>query len=137
MIPADTSINKATESWLGWLAGREISEVINKSNQEKRFENFNATVSKIECIKAMIHYQERTHLQQTSFGVRYIDIFHHLIEVGDNLYDQNKKYFGFIQGFGISNALIMSPDIKTLRKTPTGAAIPVPTITQIFSTTTV
>ena len=31
----------------------------------------------------------------------------------------------------------MSPDIETLCKTPTGAAVPVTTITQILSTTTV
>ena len=29
----------------------------------------------------------------------------------------------------------MSPDIETLYKTPTGAAVPVPKITQILSTT--
>ena len=93
------------------------------------FENFNATVSKIDCIKAMVHYQETARLQRASFVVRKINIFHSLIEVGYTLYEKNAKEFGFIQGFGISTAVIMSPDIKTLCKTPTGSAIPVPTIT--------
>ena len=44
---------------------------------------------------------------------------------------------GFIQGLGISTAVIMSPYIETLCKKPTGAAVPVPTITQILCTTTV
>ena len=69
--------------------------------------------------------------------MRKINIFHHLIKVGDTLYDQNSKEFGFIQGFGSSTALIMSPDINTLCKTLIGAAVTVPTIKQIFSTTTV
>ena len=69
--------------------------------------------------------------------MRKINIFHHLIKVGDTLYDQNAKEFGFIQGFGITTAVIMSPYIEIFCKTPTGAAVPVPTITQIVSTTTV
>ena len=114
MSTSDTSSNKATESWLDWFVGREISEVINKSNQEKHFETFNATVSTIDFIKAMFQYQETAHLQRESFGVRKINIFHHLIKVGDTLYDQNTKEFGFIQGLGSSTAVIMSLDIKTL-----------------------
>ena len=54
MITADTSINKAIELWLDWFVGRESSEVINKSNQEKLFETFNATVSNIDRIKTMV-----------------------------------------------------------------------------------
>ena len=38
MSTADTKRNKETESWLDWFVGRERSEVINKSNQEKPFE---------------------------------------------------------------------------------------------------
>ena len=91
MSTEDTSRNKETESWLNWFVGRERSQVINKSNQEKKFETFNATVSKIDCIKAMVQYQEIAHLQGASFGVRKIKILHHLIEVGDTLYDQNAK----------------------------------------------
>ena len=125
MSTANTSSNKATESWLDWFVGRESSEVNNKLNQEKLFETFNVTVSKIDCIKAMVQYHETAHLQQESFGVRKINIFHHLIKVGDNLYNRNEKEFGFIQGFGSSTAVIMSPDIKTLCKTPRGAAVPV------------
>ena len=103
-----------------------LSRVINRSNQDKRFETFNGN-----------KYQETAHLQRASFGVRKINIFHHLIEVGDTLYDQNEKEFGFIQGFSILTAVIMSPDIETLFKSPTGASVPVPTITQILSTATV
>ena len=51
MSTADTSSNKPTESWLDWFVGRESREVINKSNKEKNFETFDATVSKIDCIK--------------------------------------------------------------------------------------
>ena len=91
MSTADTSSNKATESWSSWFLGRESSGVINKWNQEKCFETFNATVSKIDCINAMVQYQETAHLQRAGFGVRKINIFHHLIEVGDTLYDQNEK----------------------------------------------
>ena len=54
MSTADNSIKKAIESWLNLFVGRESSEVINKSNQEKLFETFNATVSKIDCIKSMV-----------------------------------------------------------------------------------
>ena len=82
----------------------------------------------------MVQYQETAHLQRAIFGVRKIIIFHHIIEVGDTLYDQNEKEIWFIQGLGSSTAVIMSPDIETLRKTPTGAAVPVPTITQMFIT---
>ena len=57
MSTADTSRNKVTESWLDWFVVRESREVINKSNQEKLFETFNATVSKIDCIKEMVQYQ--------------------------------------------------------------------------------
>ena len=91
MSTADNIRNKETESWLDWFVGRESSKVINKSNQEKLFENFNATVSKTDCIKAMVQYQETAHLQRESFGVRKINIFHQLIEVGDTLYNQNEK----------------------------------------------
>ena len=66
-----------------------------------------------------------------------INIFHNLIKVGDTLYNQNAKEFGFIQGFGVLTAVITSPDIETLCKTPTGASVPVPTITTFLSTTTV
>ena len=43
---ADNISNKATELQLDWFVGREIRKVMNKSNQEKPLENFNATVSK-------------------------------------------------------------------------------------------
>ena len=85
----------------------------------------------------MVQYQETDHLQRASFGVSKINIFHQLIEVGDTLYEQNAKEFGFIQGFGVSTAVIMSPYIKTLCKTPTGAAVLVPKIKMFLSTTTV
>ena len=116
MSTADTSSNKSTESWLDWFVGRESSEVINKSNQQKLFETFNANVLKIDCIKAIVQFQETAHLQRASFGVRKINIFHHLIEVGDTLYDQNEEEFGCIQCFGILTAVIMSTDIETLLK---------------------
>ena len=91
MRTADTSSNKATESCLDCFVGRESIEVINKSNQDKRFETFNATVSKIDSIKEMVQYQETAHLQQAIFGVRKIKIFYHLIKLGDTIYDQNTK----------------------------------------------
>ena len=69
--------------------------------------------------------------------MRKINIFHHLIKLRNTIYDQKGKKIGFIQGFGILTAVIMSPDIDTLCKTHKGAAVPVPTITQIFCTTTV
>ena len=69
--------------------------------------------------------------------MRKINIFHKLVEVGDTLYNQNAKEFGFIQCFSISTAVNMSPDIETLCKKPIGAAVLVPTITQIVSTTIV
>ena len=46
MRTADTSTNKATEPWLDCFVEIENSEVISKSNQEKIYEIFNATVSK-------------------------------------------------------------------------------------------
>ena len=91
MRAADTSSKKSKRIMVGLVVGRESSEGINKTNQEKLFETFNATVSKIDCIKAMVHYQATAHLQQASFGVMEINIFHHHIEVGDTLYDQNAK----------------------------------------------
>ena len=59
----------------------------------------------------MFQYQETADLQQASFGVRKKEIFHHLIKVRDTLYGQSAKEFGFIQGFGSSTAVIISPDI--------------------------
>jgi hypothetical protein len=126
--------NDKIDSWTEWFQSRESGKEIDMSNQETLFNTFNSTVSKSNCIEAVVNHDETAFLHTASFGRGNVAVFHHLTVVGQNIYNRNGTIeYGFIQGLGKDTAISMTPDIDTLFSEPNGAAVPVPSPTALLS----
>ena len=100
-MSADSS--STPNNWVSWFNNRESAEKINKSNQEKLFSTFDASILKSDCIEAISTHIETVYLMKENFGTKRVNLFHHLIVVGGTLYDSSTKEYGFIQGLGEKN----------------------------------
>ena len=126
--------NNNVNSWTEWFQSRESGTEIDKSNQETLFDTFKSTVSKSNCIDAVVNHDEKAFLHAASFGKGNVAVFHHLTVVGRNIYNRNNDTkYGFIQGLGNDSAVAMTPDIDTLFKDPEGVAVAVPSPTALLS----
>ena len=132
-----TRNNNEIKSWFDWFQSRESVTRINQSNQETLFDTFNATVSKIDCIEAVLKHNETAYIHKASFGEGSINIFHHLHAVGGTIYDPNGKEYGFIQGIGKDTAFPMKPDMDILFKNPNQTAVATPAPTHILNVSSV
>jgi hypothetical protein len=128
--------NTSIKTWQDWFNSRGSGKIINKSNQEKLFSTFNLTISKLDCIKAIIQHEETVFLYKVNFGTNKVNMFHHLMSVGGTIYNTSPKDYGFIEGIGKSTSLTMTPDIEILCDTPAiMAPVPIPSTTQLLSVT--
>ena len=134
VIPSNSSTTKV-ENWVQWFDSRDSSEFINKQAQEELFKVFNATIDPNECIEKLIDHQEVVFLFKETFGDR-VNVFHHLTKIGGTIYETNTE-LGFIQGVETNSSTQMIPDVVSLTEKPTGAAIAVPTATNILAVTSI
>ena len=130
--------NDKINSWMEWFQSKDSGKEIDKANQETLFETFNSSVSKSNCIDAVVNHDETAFLHVASFGRGNVAVFHHLTVVGRNIYNQNSiTEYGFIQGLGNESSVSMTPDIDTLFSIPEGAAVSVPSPTTVLNVSSV
>ena len=130
--------NDKINSWMEWFQSKDSGKEIDKANQETLFETFNSSVSKLNCIDAVVNHDETAFLHVASFGRGNVAVFHHLTVVGRNIYNQNSiTEYGFIQGLGNESSVSMTPDIDTLFSIPEGAAVSVPSPTTVLNVSSV
>ena len=122
-------------SWADWFCARESSSVIDNSKQESLFNTFGAALSAEECKSAVKKHNDTVFIAKLSLRSG-VNMFHHFMETGGTLYDQNKDP-GFIQGVSQWISTPTTPDIEVLFEKPTGAAVTVPTPTSILGITSV
>ena len=129
-----TSSETASRStdWISWFDSRESAELINKSNQEKLFETFAASVSKSNCVYSILKHHETIYLHKVNFGSTTIGLFHHLVSVGGTLYDSNSTSYGFIQGVGKHAASFVTPDFDILTNVKSQTTIRIPTLSNLL-----
>ena len=130
-----TTCTDSVDSWTKWFASRDSSDFVNKQAQEELFKAFNATIDSTDCKKKLIDHQEVLFLFKETFGNQ-LNVFHHFIEVGGTVYDNNVE-IGFIQGVDNDSSTQMTPDATILFEKPTGAAVAVPTATNILAVTSI
>jgi hypothetical protein len=121
------------DNWIDWFNSRESAEFVNKQAQEELFRAFNATQGVEECKKTLYDHQEVMFLFKETFGDQ-MNVFHHITETGGTVYD-NDIEIGFIQGVEHDSSTFMTPVIETLCEKPLGAALAVPTATNILAIT--
>ena len=131
---SDTT-NETIDNWIDWFKSRKSSDFVNKQAQDELFQAFNSSIDEIDCKKKVLDHQEVLFLFKETFGQR-LNVFHHVNQIGGTVYDRN-IHFGMIQGVDKDLSTITTPDIETLIKTPEGAALAVPTTTNILQVSTV
>ena len=111
------------DNWTEWFKSRPSSSMIDKENQERLFSNVDASVSKSNCLDAILTHEETVFLHKVNFGEKKVVLFHHLVVVGDTAYDSATKEFGMIQGIGKGTATKMTPDLDILLNIKSDSAI--------------
>ena len=124
----------SVDDWIKWYESKDISTSIDKKGQEELFIAFNLSISKEDCKKKLIDHQESLFLFKEIFGNK-LNMFHHVRVEGGTVYDST-VHTSFMQGVDKEFATPMTPDTDILFEKPAGAAIPVPTITNILQVTT-
>jgi hypothetical protein len=127
------SRNETDITWMEWFTTRESAVAINKQHQEKLFSTFNASISKSDCIEALMQHHETVFLNKSNFGSKRINLFHHIDAVGGTIYDEKDREFGMIQGLGKLTAVAVNPDIDILCKVPNENAVAIPSTTSILN----
>ena len=116
--------------------GRESATAINKTAQEQLIQAFKASLMQEEAQQAVSAHQETVFMMKEAFGNGRISLFHHFNCIDGTVYNNGAMYW-FIQGVGEGLTLNMTPDRDILFATPTGAASPVPTATNMMNITSV
>ena len=124
------------DSWQKWFDSRDSAKTINKNHQTELFQAFNANEVADKITEEIIQHEETAFLFKINFGDANVNIFHHLKKIGGTIYQPTVAY-GFIQGVGKTTAWTMTPDTVILSETPTGAAVPTPTPTNLNAITTI
>ena len=65
-----------------------------------------------------------------------MNVFHHITKIRGTIYD-NTVDVGLIEGVDKYSATLMTPDIDILFEKPTGAAVVVPTVSNILAVTNI
>ena len=123
-------------SWLEWFTSRESSTIIDKEKQEQLISKFDISKSTEECKQNLLLHDETIFLFKENFGDSKVNTFHHLSEVGGTVYDQ-LVHLGSIQGVDKEVAAIVTPNIDTLLSIESAAAVQVPTMTNLWSVSTI
>ena len=123
------------DTWTKWFHSRESSTFVDKQAQEELFQAFNASIDSNECKKKLIDHQEVLFLFKETFGNK-MNLLHHVIKISGTVYNNNID-FRFIQGVDVDSSTPMTPDIDTLFDTPDGAALTVPTATNLLAVKTI
>ena len=83
------------KSWIDWFESRPSSDVINKGAQEQLFKVFESSVTKDDCMAAVLNHQETVFLYKENFGTGRVALFHHFTKSGGTVYDGTTTY-GFL-----------------------------------------
>ena len=130
-----TNGNLCINTCTKWFHSRESSTFVDKQAQEELFQAFNASINSNKCKTKLIGHQEVLFLFKETFGNK-MNLLHHAVKISGMVYNNNIK-FGFIQGVDIDSSTPMTPDIDTLFDTPDGAALAVPTATNLLAVKTI
>ena len=133
IISGATTAASKNKTWLTWFNNRDSATIINKSNQERLFKTFDASVTSDDLIANMEQHEEACFLHKVNFGNKRVTIFHHLTSSGGAIYDENAKEYGFIQGIGIDNTAMMTPDMETLKKVESASDTAVPAMANLLN----
>ena len=129
-----TEESQPIKNWTAWFESRESSDFVNKQAQEELFQAFNSSVDENDCKTKLVDHQEVLFLFKETFGNR-LNVFHHVNQIGGTVYDRS-IHVGMIQGVDIDMTTMITPDIDVLIKQPEGAAVAVPTTTNILQVAT-
>ena len=80
----------------------------------------------------MLDHDQTSFLFKQNLGVNKINVIHHLVRVGGNLYDSNES-FGAIQGIGEGTSCVITPDVPTLVALPLRISEKVPKPDDIYA----
>ena len=122
-------------TWLEWFTTRDSAQSIDKKCQEQLFSTFNVSISKSDCIETLLQHQETVFLQKTNFGSNRVNLFHHLVAIGDTIYDSAEKEFRMIQGLGKATSIATTLDINVLCNIQSDNAVAVPSMTTLLGLT--
>ena len=133
---AATVATRLNQNWLSWFKSRESANTINKTQQERLFKTFDATVNGDDMVNQIEQHEEMTFLHKVNFGEHKVAIFHHLKAAGGTIYDNGTKEYGFFHGLSEEDTIIMTPDITILKKIELDTDTPVPALANLLNVKT-
>lgn len=128
--------NASHNDWLSWFESRPSATAIAKEHQKKLLATFDASISKEQCIEALLQHEETVYLQKTCFNDARVTTFHHVVVVGGTLYETSTKEYGCLQGLGDLTTTAVMPDMENLCKVESETNVAVPTATNMMRVTT-
>ena len=123
-------------SWEAWLTSRQSANYVNSRAKAALFETFDASITKEDCVKKLLQYNETAFLYKQNISQCKVSILHHFQKVGGTIYDPNEN-FGAIEGLSETTSSFLSPDMDTLTDLPTNGDESVPTPDDFFKVTSV
>ena len=124
------------KSWKDWFNSRHCNILINDCRKKQLFNTFNHTINDKDCKQKMLDHEQTAFLFKQNLGVNRINVIHHLVREGGNVYDSNES-FGAIQGIGEGTSCVITPDVPTLVALPFKTAEKVPKPDDIYGAKTV